>query len=98
MKIPLKNFEEYMTDRKILYRGLDYFQENHISSREDNGDGCFSFSVEGTELYTVIITLDEAQYMRSCSCDCPYDQGNLCKHEITCLFFLQQRLENEPKD
>jgi hypothetical protein len=22
----------------------------------------------------------------------------LCKHEITCLFFLQQRLENEPKD
>jgi uncharacterized Zn finger protein len=97
IRIPLATFEEYIPERKILYRGLDYFQNDYISSREDNGLGNFSFSVEGTEMYTVLVQLNEEQQIISCSCDCPYDQGNLCKHEIACFFFLQEKLSKDKK-
>jgi hypothetical protein len=95
MKIPLSAFEEHMTERKILYRGLGYFRDDRIASWVDNGQGNFSFSVEGTDLYTVVIQLDEMQNITSCSCSCPYDQGNLCKHEVACLFFLQENQKKE---
>ena len=92
MKIPLLTFEDHISEKRIFLRGLEYFQDDRIVDWEDNDQENRTFSVDGTDLYTVVVQLDPDDYIRSCSCDCPYDQGNLCKHEIACFFFLQKKL------
>ncbi|MCE5196154.1 MAG: hypothetical protein LLG09_03365 [Negativicutes bacterium] len=85
----LNNLENYI-DQKILARGLAYFKENRVLSIEAIGDNEYEAKVEGTELYTVAVTLDEEDHIIDSVCTCPYDMGEYCKHQVAVFFGLRE--------
>ena len=56
MQIPLNQFEQYI-DETILKRGLSYFNNGHVHEPEEISTGEYEVIVEGTEDYTVQLTL-----------------------------------------
>jgi len=88
MQIPLNQFEQFI-DETILKRGLSYFKKGHVHEPEEISPGEYEAIVEGTEDYTVQLTIKNGivtEYM----CDCPYDFGPVCKHVAAVIFYLQQ--------
>lgn len=88
MQIPLNGFEQYINET-ILARGLSYFKNGHVQEPDVLSPGEYEFIVEGTENYTVQISLSNdtiTEYV----CDCPYDMGPVCKHVAAAIFYLQQ--------
>ena len=88
MQFPLNQFEEYI-DETILKRGLQYFKEGYVHEPEEISPGNYETIVEGTEDYTVQITLKNG-IVTEYVCDCPYDMGPICKHVVAVIFYLQQ--------
>jgi hypothetical protein len=88
MKIPLSGFEEYI-DETILKRGLAYFRKGMVLSFDEAGPGEYDALVRGTEDYTVHLTVRNGM-LEDHRCDCPYDKGQFCKHEVAALYYLQQ--------
>lgn len=48
----------------------------------------------GTDVYEVEIHFD-GELVSEHFCDCPYDMGWWCKHEVACLFAIRERLSGE---
>jgi len=88
MQIPLNQFEQYI-DETILKRGLQYFKKGHVHEPEEISPGEYEAIVEGTEDYTVQLTLRNG-IITEYVCDCPYDFGPVCKHVAAVIFHLQQ--------
>lgn len=88
MKIPLQSFEQHI-DETILKRGFQYFKKGLVSEPEEIGHGEYEAIVEGTEDYTVRITLKN-EVITEFVCTCPYDHGPICKHVVALIFHLQQ--------
>ncbi len=88
MQIPFNRFEEYI-DETILKRGLDYFKKGYVHQPEEIDDGVYEAAVDGTEDYTVQLTINDG-IITQYDCDCPYDMGPVCKHIAAVLFYLQQ--------
>lgn len=88
MQIPLNEFEQYISET-ILARGLSYFKNGHVQEPDVLSPGEYEFIVQGTENYTVRISLSNntiTEYV----CNCPYDRGPVCKHVAAAIFYLQQ--------
>lgn len=88
MKILLNEFE-HQIDETILKRGLDYFKKGCVTDVNELGGGNYEITVEGTETYTVNLSI-EGNAVRRFECDCPYDMGPVCKHVVAALFYLQK--------
>jgi len=88
MQIPLNQFEQYI-DEPILKRGLQYFKKGHVHEPEEICPGEYEAIVEGTEDYTVQLTLKNG-IVTEHVCNCPYDLGPVCKHVAAVFFYLQQ--------
>lgn len=88
MQIPLNQFEQYI-DETILERGLTYFKNGHVHEPEEMSPGKYETIVEGTEDYTVQLTINNG-IITEYVCDCPYDMGPVCKHVAAVIFYLQQ--------
>lgn len=88
MQIPLNQFEQYI-DETILKRGLQYFKSGRVNQVEEISPGKYEAIVEGTEDYTVQLTLKNG-IISEYTCDCPYDFGPVCKHVAAVIFYLQQ--------
>jgi hypothetical protein len=84
----LTNFEEYM-DNQILKRGLDYFEKRKVVNLETLDGRNYKAKVDGSELYSVEITIDKKEEIIDSYCNCPYDFGEFCKHEAAVLFALK---------
>ncbi|HZV69908.1 MAG TPA: hypothetical protein VFG10_10205 [Saprospiraceae bacterium] len=97
MRIPLNQFEEII-DPTILKRGLDYFKKGAVIPEDEDDDGEMTFIVQGSEEYVVRIKLVK-DVITDYVCDCPYDQGPVCKHLAAVIFFLQkdELMLNEPQ-
>lgn len=88
MQIPLNEFEQYISET-ILAKGLSYFKKGHVQEPDVLSPGEYEFIVQGTENYTVRISLINntiTEYV----CNCPYDRGPVCKHVAAAIFYLQQ--------
>ena len=97
MQIPLHQFEQYI-DETILKRGLSYFRDGHVNEPERIATGMYEVIVEGTDNYTVQLSLDDG-VVTEYVCNCPYDYGPVCKHIAAVLFYLQQdELEIKQKE
>lgn len=92
-EINIKNFESFI-DKKILSRGRDYFENDCVLSIEETGDNEYEAEVEGTELYTVDIELDDEGNILDTVCDCPYDMGEYCKHQVA-VFLTLRDMKND---
>jgi len=88
MKIQLDRFEEQI-DEVILQRGLNYFKKGYVTDVEEIGPGDYEATVNGREIYTVHLHVEKG-VVTEYDCDCPYDQGPVCKHIVAVLFYLQQ--------
>jgi len=84
----LYNFENYI-DRKILSRGYDYYDNGCVSSVEEIADNVYEAEVEGTDLYTVEVKLDDKENIIYTECNCPYDMGKYCKHQAAVFLALR---------
>lgn len=60
----LNNFENYI-DKTILARGTDYYENDYVVSVEEIDDNVYEAEVEGTELYTVEVELDNEAAIKS---------------------------------
>ncbi len=92
----LKNFERTV-EPQITNRGFHYFEDGAISEIEQVEKGEFCATVSGSEDYAVFVKIDEALNIISHSCDCPYDWGTVCKHEVAVMYFIRaQQLYKQP--
>ena len=85
----LKDFERFI-DSKILDRGRRYFKEGRVLSIEETAANAYTAEVDGTELYVIYIQLDSQGTILDIACDCPYDIGEYCKHQVAALLALRK--------
>ena len=96
MRIPLDQFEQAI-DEKILKRGLSYYKKGLVRELEEVSPNTYEAVVEGTENYSVRLTIDNNVVTESV-CDCPYDQGPVCKHVAAVVFkLLEESLQLNQK-
>ncbi len=88
MHIPLRHFDDYI-DEAILRRGLSYFKKGQVHEPEEIFTGEYEAIVEGTEDYTVRMTIKNGAITEHV-CSCPFDSGPVCKHVVAVIFYLQQ--------
>ncbi len=84
----LKDFEKNISSR-ILERGYDYFHNGYVSNLDEVETDLWAADVYGTDDYRVEIKTDKAE-IKSWSCDCPYDQGPICKHVVATLYSIEE--------
>jgi len=89
----IKDFEKHI-EKKILSRGLEYYQRKYIMSLEfDDDDNEWIAEVSGSDYYTVIVKLSDSGDIIKSSCDCPYDYGIYCKHQAAVFYAIRKELE-----
>jgi len=93
MKITIKNFESEI-DPIILERGKDYFQNGQVNNLEEFSRGSWLAIVEGTETYEVKIKIKDAEIIEW-TCNCPYDLGSICKHQVATVFAIKKSCYGE---
>lgn len=96
MQIPIGEFEQHI-DESILKRGLSYFEKGRVNEPVEIEQGVYQAIVEGTEDYTVRLTLKKGNIVEYV-CDCPYDLGPVCKHIAALIFYLQQETLELPRN
>ncbi len=85
----LDNFEEEIDD-VILERGWHYYQDGCIKSIMNEQDvNTYTAVVAGTQDYTVTVELDGNEIVAT-DCDCPYDWGPFCKHQVAVFHALRE--------
>jgi hypothetical protein len=92
----LNNFQELIDD-VILKRGRDYYKKGHVEKIEEIRANHYIAEVEGTEFYSVEIVIDDHKNIMETSCDCPYDFGEYCKHQVAAFFALGDNVASENK-
>ena len=83
----LDDFESYV-ESIILERGIDYYVSGSVVSLDYDGTEWVA-EVTGTSNYTVTVTLTEDGKITDTYCDCPYDMGEYCKHQIAVFYALK---------
>jgi uncharacterized Zn finger protein len=83
----LSNFEQHINST-ILQHGQTYI--NAIITLEEISTGEWEASVEGTDSYTVTVELSDND-IKVHYCDCPYNWGDVCKHEVAVFYALRDR-------
>lgn len=89
----LNNFTEKIND-KILGRGYSYYKLGAIVDESNIGDGEYCFIVRGTYDYEVEVKINENKDILDSNCNCPYDFGPICKHEVAVYYYLNDFISN----
>lgn len=95
-QINLNNFEEFFGDA-VLFRGKRYYTDGNIMSIEEEDENEFVAEVEGSEIYSVEVTLDTNGDILDTSCDCPFDTDTYCKHQAAVFYALRKLICDDEK-
>lgn len=87
----LNDFENYI-EKKIIERGRDYYINGYVLSLEEVDENVYEAEVEGTELYNVEVVFDDKLNIIDSLCDCPYDLGEYCKHQVAVFLALRDTI------
>ena len=90
----LFDFEKNITD-VILSRGWDYYKYGYVKTINQDKK-LYTAIVEGTNDYSVTVELDEDGSILHSECNCPYDMGPYCKHEVA-VFYALKDMHEKPK-
>lgn len=90
----LRDFESEI-DWLIVERGQDYYLDGRVELMVTAEDRVYSATVEGTELYNVDVELDKQSNIIETSCDCPYDWGPYCKHQVAVFLAIRDEMNPE---
>jgi len=88
----ITNFEPDI-DEKILERGKKYFANGFVVDIWSTEPNCYRAVVEGRIPYDVEIHIDANGAVLHHHCDCPYNLGEYCKHEVAVLFAIRRHME-----
>lgn len=88
-QINLNNFEKFF-DNAVLLRGKRYYTDGNIMSMEEEDENEYVAEVQGSEIYSVEVTLDTNNDILHTSCDCPFDMGTYCKHQAAVFYALRK--------
>lgn len=83
----LKSFE-IEVEGKIVQRGTNYYKSGDVKKLEKVGENEFSAIVFGSDKYSVYVKLNGDEIIEY-ECDCPYDWGNVCKHEVAVFYAIR---------
>ncbi len=83
----LKSFETEI-ERKIIERGLNYYQNGDVKKLEKVSENEFSAIVFGSARYSIYVKLKGAAIIEH-ECDCPYDYGDVCKHKVAVFYAIR---------
>ncbi|MDF0728258.1 hypothetical protein PY093_16455 [Cytobacillus sp. S13-E01] len=87
----ITNFKRYI-DKTILDRGYIYYIEGNVVKAYKQGENEYLFHIEGTDDYEVLVEIRDNGDILYSECDCPYDFGPVCKHEVAAYFQLYEIL------
>lgn len=90
----INNFESYINET-ILDRGYSYYVEGNVKEVFESGNNRFIFSIQGSDDYKVTVELGENGDILFSICNCPYDFGPVCKHEVATYFQLHKMLNQQ---
>ena len=88
----LNDFEDYIFDL-IVERGYVYYEDGCVTSIQEKASNCYVAEVMGSRHYNVTVKLDKALNIIGTQCDCPYDKGEYCKHQVA-VFLAVRHLRN----
>lgn len=87
----IRNFENSIEDI-ILQRGRAYYLEGAVSDIDEYDDGEYVLYIDGRSEYEVSVEINESGDIYSSECDCPYEFGPVCKHEVAAYFYLRNMI------
>lgn len=90
----INNFENHI-NKTILDRGYDYYIGGNIVEAYDHGDNVYIFQVQGREDYEVVVKIDNQGEIIYSKCDCPFDFGPICKHQVAAYFKLLEIINSK---
>jgi uncharacterized Zn finger protein len=90
----INNFERYI-NTTIFDRGYNYYMEGHVVEFYQQGENEYFFHIEGSYDYEVVVEIGDNGDILYSTCDCPYDFGPVCKHEVAAYFQLQKMFHHE---
>ena len=90
----LFDFEKNIT-AIILSRGWDYYKHGYVKSINQDKN-LYTVIVEGTDDYSVTVELDKDGSILYSKCNCPYDMGPYCKHEVA-VFYALRNMHEKPQ-
>lgn len=90
----INNFESYI-NKTIFDRGYNYYMEGHVVEFYQQGENEYFFHIEGSNDYEVVVGIGDNGDILYSACDCPYDFGPVCKHEVAAYFQLQKMFHHE---
>ena len=95
----LYHFEDVVSS-VIVERGLEYYEAGFVTNLIHSGGGRYTAVVKGADMYEIAVQLDEEGNVLSSYCDCPFDMGPVCKHEVAVYYELIDRLKDNdfPED
>lgn len=97
----LHNFERYI-DKLILERGFKYYNNGYIISVDETHTNFYEIEIEGSSIYSVKVELEDNNKIKFSDCDCPYDMGKYCKHQVAAFYYLKHfiydRINQEEKE
>lgn len=93
----INNFEDHI-NKKILDRGYDYYIEGNILETYKQGNKEYLFQIEGNKVYEVTVKIDDKGEIIYSECDCPYDLGPICKHQVAAYYELSEILDSSVDD
>ena len=95
MAITLDNFEHHVPF-KIWQRGMNYYDGDAVIDLDEVAPDEWVATVQGTDEYIVELSL-KGREVRSWSCECPYDGGDICKHVVAVVLAIRDKMKNIDK-
>lgn len=83
---------ENQVDPTILSRGQAYYEEGAVVELEQVRQGLYEATVAGSDDYIVEVEIRKGE-VKALECDCPYDYGPVCKHEVAVLYAIREICE-----
>ena len=90
----LSNFKKHINPN-IVERGYEYYLDNNVIEIYEEDKNSFKIFVEGTNEYEIEVDINDNGDIINSYCDCPYDFGPICKHEVAAYFKLFEVLSND---
>lgn len=88
----LSTFEQNVPTR-VLERGEELYSVGSVKSLQNDKDFWFA-EVRGSQLYNITIRVIDSNVIES-KCDCPYDQGLICKHQVAVLLTIKANISRK---
>ncbi|MDR2804390.1 MAG: SWIM zinc finger family protein, partial [Dysgonamonadaceae bacterium] len=93
-RMNLNNFHKHIS-HSIFERGEDYYENDMVDNVEHDYPDTWTAEVSGSDLYSVEIKMNGDEIV-SWDCDCPYDNGDICKHIVAVLLYIKDNQKSHP--